>query len=401
MKREELLRAMSDIDEKIVEQAADALAGRKRLRVWQKAALIAACVALMLCAGNLALRMQAVPGKTFFNSEKAPSSLSFGGMEPLPPELPWDDSLSLKISMETCSYRPDETAALRIEAWLKDDVLGSGDLHIRFSDDFFSISYNGAAPENGCIVIADFTADNYGKDTPLVLTVQLKAPQVRVYGGTLGIGVNFVPADMGAFWESMTEHERQNISSYGWYAADMTELPLENCGIYYAIDPLELRFRGRNSRYGLMSDLLSDHLITLQISGKEFVDLHYDYAYRDHITVARTSYMDDGRFRVEYISKNIRWQSQEFIQDEALWQLFEQLEQYDLWEDQNDPEMDALYRQAAEALLERMVQSGVITQSEYEAELLWIRQAGTVSNMFIAYSENRWQRVFSFYRYTH
>lgn len=398
MNNAQLLDAISDIDDDLIEETYAVLnreKSRGRGSMVRRLGVLAACLVLAVCAAVIS----ASPGSdlTFLNTEELRLSLGFGGAFMAVEEYPWDDSYLLKVYMEDSSYKPEESTQLLIEVGLKDDVLGQGDLLIFFDDDFFAITCDQAQVQDNCIVIENFTRQTYPRNDPLKLTVQLRAPSVDSNCGTVRLYVCFIPEDMQAF------------SGYGafWHDGEVIPEPvketiiLKRCSIGYALNDLEICFSKGEYGAEIFRSMLENQLRQGKISEETYVAQHYTYYYRNHIRVCRERYDPESQtFRLEYFSKNIRYVSEDFLSDPELWPLFQQLETFDVMNDPTE-ESAQLYRELAKKVLARMLADGVITRQEYDAELLWVDAAGSISNMTYIIESGLRERLFDLYTYTH
>ena len=400
MKQEQLLEAISDIDEAIVERASDALEGKRRLHNLsrgKKLGLIAACLAVVLAVVGIFSLLGGDSPIDIFNSDEKKLSFGFGAMAPEAPDYPWDDSYYLKASMDTNRYAPGERAKLKIEAALKNDFLGQGDLLIMLENNFFTIACDGGVVEDNHVVLTNFTIQRYAENTPANPVIELEWEPVQVEHGTIHVYVFFIPADMELFWQQ--ESVQGFLGGYEGYLPNDGYVPLANFQLHYAANVHEVRFAASSSQYGVLDEMLSDQLKAGKISQKEYVDLLYADDYADHICAARSSYHSEKQtMTIMYISKNIRYHSDRDIADEELWQLSEQMMEPSL---NPTEEEKMLYRTFAKKVLAWMLANGVITQAEYDQEIILVEEAETVDNFEIATPPRKNESLFRKYRYTH
>jgi hypothetical protein len=84
--------------------------------------------------------------------------------------------------------------------------------------------------------------------------------------------------------------------------------------------------------------------------------------------------------KFEYISKNIRYEKTEFISNDEIWEISQEIWNYD-----HPGELPEKQMKRAQLFLEYMLETGVITEAEYKNELIWLSEASTVGNMQAAY----------------
>ena len=419
MRENELFELLGSIDEDLVERAQARMSRKRsfisRMPWYTRLASLAAAIAIILTS-FFGIRYLSISNKykspltvvDTAQKEKKPL-FSFGAQEPMAPPLPWEDTLYLKVYTETSSYLPDDTIPLKLELGLNDDFLGEGDLLVTVEAPEFDVSFEFGASDEG-LLIRDFPAKDYTASHPytneIYLNAQFDNSNTR---GNVSVSVYFIPRDLEAFTEMLASTDLPNYNDR-WQETFLSggRLSARFTGFIYAANRLELRIATSAPRYGgsLFYELLADHYKTGRISGRELADMYYSNAYDDRIFAAMTSYKEaDQTFRFEYMSRNIRYQCDEYITDERLWTLSMEINDFmlhsDSWED--TPEITEKKYEVARLILKRMLDTGVITEDEYNTELSLIDSVGHVGNFGIAMGSDLGglMRIVRKYRYTH
>lgn len=401
MKPEELLCAVSYIGDDLVEQASDALHGKRRIQNLSRKGqlgVIAACLALFVSITALLGQIGKNADITILNTEKNNFSFGFGAMSPMPPSLSWDDSLFAKVKLNKVSFAPGETVTIKISAAMKNDILGPGNLQLVLICDDFTLE----SSTNNSIVFENFTLQNHPTYSPATVKLELQTLPVEIKSGTLLLSFRFVPADMEIFMQSISQSDLINAQTRGNNIAKDGYVSLASCQIYYGITPAGTSFITSND--SIINRVLISQRQEGKLSKKEYVDLHYRYYYRDHVYISRERYDPETRtFRLEYISKNIRYVSDEMISDDTLWSLFvQQSAFFGPDADILSEESISLNRTIAKEALAYMLRNRIITQEEYDKEVLWIEEAASVAPMqYIIFHDGSWRWPYSMYEYTH
>ena len=418
MNGSELFEILSEVDEELINRAQDRMERRptvlqrmRRMPWYLRAASLAAAVAIVI-ASFFGIRYLSIISSfqselsLIDSTEKDDRPLfSFGAQKPSAPPLPWEETLHIKLHTETSSFKPTEAVELFLEIGLNDGFLGDGDLVLTINAADFDVDL----PGGNTLTLKDFTLDTYPADSPKRYKIAL-TPHIPdgIGAGNVSISLSFIPDDFDALRDTLAN---SSLPSYNdrWEETFLSDgtLAIRSVGFVYVADPIELRIAPPNRSTGdLMSKLLSDHYKTGRLSGRELASLYYAYEYRDMVFASVTSYIEAERsFRFEYKSKSIRYACNEYIQDDEIYSLAMEINDFmfhsDSWED--TPEITEKRYTLARLILKKMLHIGVINEQEYEAELALIDSVSYVGNFDIAYSSESASiiRILRKYRYTH
>ena len=388
---EKISRAIGEIDDKYIEEAASFSRSKKQIFMRRICAL-AACLAIIVStvfSGNfLYLFSQAPVGFTLIDTHKKSFfDFSFGAEKTSAVPVYWKGALYAKVYSKDGVYKTGENVEICFELGAAREVLGGGDLIIEIDGGDFSAESSYGKVDGGKIIIEDFTSENYSKEEPLCFKITLK-PEFKDdwASGRIRIFFGFRFDDFEGFIAKADEYMSKFPSSHPNWREDFFKdnmLELESVGLDYACDGVELWLSPRTDM--LLEKMLMIHYDTWRISGKEFMRVYYEYLYRDNIFASVTRYMEEEElFRFEYISKNIRYEKTEFISDGEIWSLMQEIQ---AMENTYPPpvELEENRMQMAYLLLDYMYKTGVITETEYKEELVWVSEAPFVGNMQAAY----------------
>lgn len=418
MRENELFELLGGIDEGLIDRAQSRMSRKRnlirRMPWYTRLASFAAAIAIIV-ASFIGIRHLHISNKykspftlvDTAQTEKKPL-FSFGAHKPSAPPLPWEDTLYLKVYTETSSYLPSDTVTLKLEIGLNNGFLGEGDLLVTVEAAEFDESFEFGASDTG-LLIKDFASKDYTASHPYTNEIYLNSRfDNSNTSGNVAVFIRFIPRDLEAFTEMLASTD---LPSYNdrWQETflDGGMLRMVSTGFLYAANRLELRVASSNGRYGsLFYELLADHYKTGRISGRELADMYYSHAYDDTVFAAMTSYKEaDQTFGFEYISRNVRYQCDEYISDERIWTLSMEINDFmhnsDSWED--TPEITEKRYEVARLILKRMLDTGVITEDEYNTELSLIESVRYVGNFQIAFGSDLGglMRIIRKYRYTH
>lgn len=419
MRENELFELLGGIDVDLIDRAQSRMSRKRnfirRMPWYTRLASLAAAIAIII-ASFIGIRYLHIGNKykspfTLVDTAKAEKKplFSFGANKPSAPPLPWENTLHLKVYTETSSYLPSDTVTLKLEIGLNNGFLGKGDLLVTVKAAEFDASFEFGASDTG-LLIKDFTSKDYTASHPYTNEIYLNSRfDNSNTSGNVAVSVRFIPHDLEAFTEMLASTD---LPSYNdrWQETflDGGMLRMLDMGFLYAANRLELRIATSAPRYGgsLFYELLADHYKTGRISGRELADMYYSNAYDDRIFAAMTSYKEaDQTFRFEYISRNIRYQCDDYISDERIWTLSMEISDFmlhsDSWED--TPEITEKRYEVARLILKRMHDTGVITEDEYNTELSLVSSVRYVGNFQIAFGSDLGglMRIIRKYRYTH
>ncbi len=407
--KQKINEAFSDVDDQYVTAA---MTPPRRAPRWKRIALVAACIALVIGVyfpiRNAAFVLPYMGGATFVDTEQKKPAFSLGAQKPSI-SLPWDDTLYLKGEVETRRYKPGETIELLFEIGLKNDYPGEGALRLTLQAPDFDIAIEGYTCENGVVTIDNATPERYSAERPLTLKVLLTPTYVEDYAmGTISLSVGFVPDDRQALMDKIAASHVPHANE-AWQTAffDGDALRLGEAALNYAADTVELRLdtssRGAVDQWEIM---LVQHYKMRKISGREFADMYFHYSYRNMIFASIDSYMPkEHTFRFSYMSQNIRYQCDEYIDAPEVWEQYEKVRAFEMgdWEDYDSAEAEAARRALAEQILRYLKEQGIITSEEYEAEAAHMAKTKRVGNWGVAFDQNvaPYSRILQKYMYTH
>ncbi len=413
---EKLNRAFENVDDKFVTAAMTP--PRRARRVWSRIGIVAASLAILIGAyfpiRNAVITGRYRDGEVFADTEQKGSSVIIGAQSPSAPPLPWADTLYLKGEVETRSYEPDEEITLLFEIAMKNDYLGVGNLRLVLKAADFDVRFEGVTGEGNEILLEDAAPDKYSSAQPLKFKAVLTPKYTEAFAmGTISLSVRFEPDDEQALLNKIAE---SNLPSYNenWQNAFFEQgntlrlsLLLGSTRLDYAADMVELRLdssvRGATDKWEIM---IADHYKMRKISGEELSDMYCAWAYRDRINASVESYMTvEHTVRFSYMSKNIRYRSNEYVDAPEVWELYEKVRAFEMgdWRDYDSAEANAARRELAEYILLYMKEQGIITEQEYDSEAAWMAQVREVGNFGMGFDQNiaRYSDVIQKYMYTH
>lgn len=408
---EKLNRAFEAVDDTYIMAAMKP--PRFARRVWMRVGVAVACLLLLIGAyfpvRNAIIMGQYKGGAVFADTEQKGSSLAIGSQNPSAPPLPWEETVYLKGTVETCSYQPKDKVELYVEIGLKNDYLGKGDLMLTIRAPDFDIAVEGHDCVEGNVIIEDAAPDTCSAEQPLSFKVVLTPVYSEIYAmGTISLAVGFVPEDGEAFFDKIEASDvPQNYYEWQTIFFENGVLKLESATLDYAADMVELRLdtspRGASDVWEIM---IAQHYKVNKISAEEFSNLYCTWAYRDRIYASIDSYMTvEHTVRFSYMSKNIRYRCDEYIDAPEMWSLYQDVQTFEMgdWDDYNSPEADASRRALAEYILRYMREQGIITAEEYERESALMAATKNVGNFSVGYDQNiaPYARVIEKYMYTH
>lgn len=413
---EKLNRAFENVDDKFVMAAM--MPPRRARRIWSRIGIVAASLAILIGAyfpiRNAVITGRYRDGEVFADTEQKGSSVIIGAQSPSAPPLPWADTLYLKGEVETRSYEPDEEITLLFEIALKNDYLGAGDLRLTLKASDFDVRFEGVTGEDNEILLEDAAPDKYSTAQPLRFKAVLTPKYTEAFAmGTISLSVRFEPDDEQALLDKIAESDLPSYNE-NWQNAFFEQsstlrlsLLLGSTRLDYAADMVELRLdssvRGAVDKWEIM---IADHYKLRKISGEELSDMYCAWAYRDCIYASVESYMTvEHTVRFSYMSKNIRYRSNEYVDAPEVWELYEKVRAFEMgdWRDYDSAEANAARRELAEYILLYMKEQGIITEQEYEAEAAWMAQVSKVGNFGMGFDQNiaRYSDVIQKYMYTH
>ncbi|MCQ2430576.1 MAG: hypothetical protein MJ192_09625 [Clostridia bacterium] len=388
MKPETMLDLLSGIDLSLVEDAADAYesgnAGslKKRGPFPKRWMNIAACLLLaagvIFAARCLVLRFGGLPGQTVTDTTAKEKTIRLPGTsyEPSEPPLPWDGCYTFKAYTSRGCFAPGKPVVIHVELSVGGDWLTDGELLLMVigASDDFTLSCP-ALPVDGDTIRIGRPGLRYTEKDPMTFDIILIPEWDDWVSGVLSVSLRYVPDDPQQFIERA---EASNGMEYreGWQEALFKDdtLRLTYQDLYYAADRVETRVRAESSAMGLLNDMLIAHYRSMAISGKEFSRIFYEEAYRDHVCAAVHSTMPEQKaVRYTYQSRNIRYESKQYIASEEMYALSREINQYHAGETSpGKGEYPAMCRRLADLCLADMRERGVITEAEYEAELAYL-----------------------------
>ncbi len=404
-------RAFANVDDKYV------MAAMKQpnhtWRMWQMIGIVAACLILVVGAyfpiRNAVIMGRHQGGAVFADTEQTGSSVIIGAQKPSDPPLPWEDTLYLKGEVETRSYEPGEKIELRFEIGLKNDYLGAGDLKLTVNAPDFDVHFEGIEGENNVAIIENRAAKRYTLEQPLTFKLVLAPDYQEAYAiGTVSLSVGFVPADADALEDKIAASDVPHYNE-NWQTAffDNGALRLGRAEVDYGADMVELRLDTTVSgAVDCWERMIAEHYKMRKISARELSALYCSWAYRDRIYASVESYMTvEHTVRFSYMSKNIRYRCDEYVDAPEMWTLYEKVRAFEMadWNDYNSAEAAAARRALAEYILLYMREQGIITIEEYETEAAWMAQTSGVGNFGMGFDQNiaPHSRVIQKYMYTH
>ncbi len=392
MKAEKFSMALGEINETYIAEAINYKKNRKTM-LFKRVCTFVACFALIIgivfSARHLLLLAAAPNGLTLLDTNPKKGFI-FGTTKPEPPPKYWDDSFYAKVFTKKGTYKPDDSFELSFELGLTNDKLGAGNLIIEIDSAEFTVESSMGEIKNGSLIIENFTAESYTKESPLRFALTFTSNFSKDWArGAVKITFRFLFDDAEAFCLEADDHMKKNLPWIeNWHAQfiENGSIVLEGESFSYAMDGVSLWIGARGDM--LLERMLMNHYDTWRIDGKEFMRIYYEYLYSDNIFASVTSYREEDKtFRFEYISKNIRYEKTEMIHDDEIWALFEEIHAIE----ENTPLLERPLALAekrmemAKLILSYMYEHGVITEEEYASEQIWLSEASTVGNMQAAY----------------
>lgn len=302
---------------------------------------------------------------------------------PSPPPQPWDDSLYMKGYVDSGIVKGGEDIELHFTMAANDSVLSGGDLYIVFNTDDYRVMHEGEACEDNTFIIEDFFED--GKYSGEVQKTIILSPDYPdgCATGYVSIWVRFVPHDIEEFAERMMKSDDyydyglERLSTDGYIA-------LAGSSISYCADSVETWLKYGTSFGDVFRDLSTYHYEKELISAEEMARLTFGHRYQDDVYVDTDRELDDPEgVRIGYYSKNIRYESTYCVNDEKLSDAIIAHEEF--WETEHyQPAKGGL--EIALRILEIMKERGVITDEEYQNELIWLDE---VRGIYFPYSGGR------------
>lgn len=288
---------------------------------------------------------------------------------PSPPPQPWDDSLYMKGSVDSGIVTGGEDIELNFTMAANDSVLSGGDLHIVFETTDYTVKHKEKTCEDNTFVIKDFFED--GKYSDEIQEKIMLCPDYTDGWACsyVSIWVRFVPHDIEEFAERMMKSD--DYYDFGLeYLYDDGYISLAGSAISYCADSVETWLRYGTSYGDVFDDLSTYHYSKKLISTEEMAVLTFGYRYQHQVYVSASTHPDDTEgVRIGYYSKNIRYESTYCVNDEKLFNAIRAHEEF--WETEHyQPAKGGL--NIALRILEIMKERGVITENEYQNELIWL-----------------------------
>ncbi len=307
--------------------------------------------------------------KNLSQSASAPYDGVMPCTPPSPPPQPWDYSLYMKGTVDSGIVEGGEDIELNFTMAANDNVLSGGDLHIVFDTNDYTVKHEGKTCEDNTFIIKDFFEDEkYSNEIQekIMLCPDYQDGWACSY---VSIWVRFVPHDIEEFAERMMKSDDyfdyglERLSTDGY-------ISLAGSAISYCADSVETWLRYGTSFGDVFNDLSTYHYSKGLISTEEMATLTFGYRYQYLVNVSTTTHPDDPEgVRIGYYSKNIRYESTYCVNDEKLSDAIRAHEEF--WETEH-------YQTAkgglniALRILEIMKERGVITEEEYQKELIWL-----------------------------
>ena len=278
----------------------------------------------------------------------------------------------------------------------------------------FDVRFEGVTGEGNEILLEDATPDKYNTAQPLKFKAILTPKYTDAFAmGTISLSVRFEPEDEKALLDKIAESDLPQYNE-NWLDAFFAQgstlrlsLLLGSATLDYAADMVELRLdasaRGAVDKWEMM---VAEHYKMRKISGEELSSMYCAWAYRDRIYASVESYMTvEHTVRFSYMSKNIRYRSNEYVDAPEVWELYEKVRAFEMgdWRDYDSAEANAARRELAEYILLYMKEQGIITKQEYDSEAAWMEQVSKVGNFGMGFDQNiaRYSDVIQKHMYTH
>jgi hypothetical protein len=390
MNAEKLSRAIGEIDAKYIEEAEGFTRTKKQIFL-RRAVAMAACLAIfvsVLFSGNFLYLMAQAPGGFTIMGETKKPSWSFGSSSATMPSLRyWDGAVKVKAYVNEGTYKPGEAFEIYLElgrytgTYVGD--VGNCNLVIEVSTEEFFVESSYGKIKNGELIIEDYTSGT--NETADVIKLTFTPNFEKDWAsGKIGLRVMLEPENINDFISRADEYMVKTFSfprGEHWTESfiDNGRVTVSSEGFKYAFDGVEM-WLAKNSDM-LLEKMIMNHYDTWRISGREFMRIYYEYLYSDNVFASVTQYMEaEKTFKFEYISKNIRYEKTEFISNDEIWAISQEIWNYD-----HPGELPEKQMKRAQLFLEYMLETGVITEAEYKNELIWLSEASTVGNMQAAY----------------
>lgn len=279
--------------------------------------------------------------------------------------IPWDDSLYMLGTVDTRIYNINDSIPLNFKVGMNDSILSDGDLRITIFADEYTARMSGTSLDNNTYTIKDFfSPDAPSRDKPLEFTISLSPNFDDIWAaGTIHVQVEFVPHDMQAFKEQMSEYPVYDIEEL----LHDERVFLVSDEISYAADPLEIWINRGSSHGDNFNDITKYHYEKGLITTEQMAECFFEYKQHNSVNVY-VYYHDETThsMNIGYFSKNIRYASTYSLTDSELEEAILAHEAF-WYENHYHPAKGGLA--VAERILEIMRERGVITEAEYYAEL--------------------------------
>ena len=387
MREHDFLDAISNIDDDILARsielrdAAMKKSGKRR-RLLVGLISAALCLAVVIVFA-FPVRIALIDGE-YEDGVLIMGSVSNGdsdSSEPMPPPMPWDNSIYIKAYTDTARYEPGEPVIINFEAALNNGYLGDGALRVSIDAADFNIEIDGTATDT--LLIENFTEASYSDGETLRFSAVL-SPEFasRLAHGEISVKAEFVFDDEQAFRDKLYSELEEYILDEALAHIDGGCVSINYNIMTYAADRIELRLDGRGSSFSSLCRLLKDHYRTWRISAQEFSDLYFEAVFADRICVEIPVRATDRiGFRFQYFSKNIRYESADYCYDVHMLELCESAEV----ESDTQLKREAA-RELAEYMLSYMKGNGIISNEEYLSEFKWLDSIENVQISSIGFS---------------
>ena len=312
-----------------------------------------------------------IPDKKSMSSRSAMhiTSSPYGNLAtpPTPPPMPWDNSLALTGRVDSGIVENGQDIELKFTLNANDHVLSGGDLHLVFETKDFVLKKDGKAVENNTYVIDGFFDEGRSADSESLTLALSPYLEDGLAIGDVDLWIRFVPDDIVEFMERMTEEDRY-VAFESEQILEDGFLSLGSGAISYCVDSVETWLKNGTSYGNVFYDMSRCHYDKGLISAEEMAKLCYGYKYLNRVRTYVCDYnKDDHTMAIGYYSKNIRYESSDKLSDSALEQAL--LAHEEFWHTNHyQPAKGGL--DATLRILEIMKDRGVITDEEYERELL-------------------------------
>ena len=282
---------------------------------------------------------------------------------PLPPPNPWDNSLYMMGRIDSGIVESGKNIDLKLKIGANDNVLSGGDLHIVFDTKDYALTKGGERIENNTYIIPDFfEKGNYTKDEAVTLSL---IPTYTDYAsGAIEMWVRFVPDDMEEFINKYQEELFIDIER----ALSDGYISLDGAAIAYSADSVETWLSSGTSYGNVFHDMSTYHYEGGLITTEEMAKIYFGYSYNDRVCSGIFDYDEQAHtMAIFYYSKNIRYESNIKIKDSILEEDINEQEEF--WNTNHYlPAKAGL--DGTKRVLEIMRENGVLTEEEYNTELL-------------------------------